>query len=443
MNSVDVLIIGGSAAGIVSAVTGKANYQDKSFMVIRREPQAVVPCGIPYIYGSLECVDQNVIPTAGLENAGVELRIDTVSSIDTEKKMCRTESGEEISFEKLIIATGSVPFVPSFLKGADQDNVYTIPKDKEYLEGFYNKLENYNEIIVVGGGFIGVEISDELNKKGQKVTLIEILPNLLGLAFDKELAVAAEGILKERGVKIRTGSAVQELLTDGVLLAGGEKLSSDAVILSMGYTPNTTLASQAGLRMTSQGFIAVDEYMRTDNPDIFAVGDCAEKRDFITRKQIPLMLASTACAEARVAGMNLYSLSSVKRFSGTIAVFSTAIGDTGFGAAGMTQKAAESEGFEIVTGEFKGIDRHPGKLPGTHEQFVKLIASRESGTVLGGEVIGGTSTGELINLIGFIIQSRMNIYSILTAQIGTHPLLTAAPTAYPLIKAAEAAARKI
>jgi len=104
---------------------------------------------------------------------------------------------------------------------------------------------------------------------------------------------------------------------------------------------------------------------------------------------------------------------------------------------------AKKEGFDVITGTFEGIDKHPGTLPCTHKQLVKLIVARESGVVLGGEVAGGVTAGELTNLIGFVIQNRMTIDSILTAQIGTHPLLTAPPTAYPLIKAAEVAAKKM
>ena len=222
-----------------------------------------------------------------------------------------------------------------------------------------------------------------------------------------------------------------------------ETIEADAVILSMGYTPNVTLAEKTGLNITNNGFIAVDEYMRTENSDIFAVGDCAEKRNFITRKHSGVMLASTACAEARVAGMNLYKLSTLKTLSGTITIFSTAIGETGFGAAGLTEETSKKEGFDVITGGFEGIDRYPGTLLGTHKQFIKLIVARESGVVLGGEIAGGLSVGELTNLIGLIIQNRMSINSILTAQIGTHPLLTGPPTAYPLIKAAEVIAKKM
>jgi len=447
MKKTDVLVIGGSAAGIVAAVTGKSNYPDKDFLLIRKEDQVVVPCGIPYIFGSLDGTDKNVIPDAGLAKAGVNMKVGNIVSIKQDEKTCQIDDGTEIRFEKLVLATGSVPSVPKWLKGTELENVFMIPKDRNYLNEMLMKLEKCQKVITVGGGFIGVEVSDELNKKGKDITLIELLPNILGLAFDKELAVEAEQILQDRGVKTKTGIGVKEILGDekvsGVLLSNTEKIETDAVVLSMGYRPNVSLTEKSGLKITEKGFFAVDEYMRTENPDIFAVGDCAEKRDFITRKPSGVMLASTACAEARVAGMNLYKLSTLKMLSGTIAIFSTAIGNTGFGAAGLTENAAKKEGFDVATGTFEGIDRHPGTLPDTHKQVIKLIVARESGVVLGGEVMGGLSAGELTNLIGLVIQNRMTINSILTAQIGTHPLLTGPPTAYPLIKAAEVVAKNI
>ncbi|MCK4429608.1 MAG: FAD-dependent oxidoreductase, partial [Candidatus Aenigmarchaeota archaeon] len=435
------------AAGIVASVTGKSTYPDKDFMIIRREKQAVIPCGIPYLFGSLESSDKDVIPDALLDKAGVNLKVDEVVSIDKENKVCKTKNGTEIKFEKLVLALGSKPVIPKWLKGAELENVFTIPKDKEYLDNILAKLENCKKVVVAGGGFIGIEISDELKKRNKEVTLVEILPHILGLVFDEEIAVRVEETLDARGVKLKKGHGVKEIIgedkVEGILLDNGEKLEADAVILSMGYSPNTSLAEKAGIKLNSRGFIGVDEYMRTDNQDIFAIGDCAEKRDFITRKSSSAMLASTACAEARTAGMNLYKLSVLKTFGGTIAIFSTALGENGFGAAGLTEFAAEKEGFDIVTGTFEGIDKHPGALPNMHKQVVKLIAAKESGVILGGEVAGGPSTGELVNLIGLAIQNRMSVSSVLTTQIGTHPLLTAPPTMYPLIKAAEIIEKKI
>jgi len=441
MEHTDVLVIGSSAAGLVAALAGKRVYVDKEITVIRKEQKTLVPCGIPYVFGSVDSTDNDILPSDKMfESGGVNLKIGEVVSIDRVNKVCKLKNGEEMGYEKLVLATGSTPSIPTWLKDTDLDNVFTVPKDKVYLDEMQEKINNYKKVIVIGGGFIGVELSDELTKAGKEVTLVEILPHVLELAFDEEFAIKAEDMLKERGVAIKSGSGVKEITgnkkVSGVLLNDGEELEADVVVLALGYQPNTQLAEKAGLAINRQGFIKVDEYMRTEDPDIFAIGDCAEKRDFVTRKANMTMLASTACAEARIAGMNLFQLSAVKTFSGTISIFSTAIGDTGFGVAGLTETKAREEGFDIVTGVFEGMDKHPGSLPGTKKQTVKLIVGRESGIILGGEVIGGLSAGELTNCIGFIIQNRMDINSILTAQIGTHPLLTASPAAYPLLKAA-------
>ncbi len=449
MKKTDVLVIGGSAAGLAVATTGKSHYPDKKFLMIRKEEKVMVPCGIPYIFGSLDSSEQNVLPADAIyDKLGIDYNVGEVISIDKEAKKCKLLDGEEIYYDKLVLAIGSTPVVPKWLPGTNLDNVCTIPKNKIYLDRVKDKLQNLKKIVIVGGGFIGVEFSDELSKAGKEVTLVEILPHILSLAFDKELDKMAEDILTNGGIKVNTGIGVKEILGDGekvtgILLNNGDKLDADAVILSMGYKPNSKLASEAGLRINDIGFICVDEYMRTNDPDIIAVGDCAEKIDFVTRKQTGIMLASTACAEGRIAGMNLFRLSVIKTFSGTIAIFSTSISGTSFGAAGLTEAQAIKEGFNVVTGTFEGMDRHPGKLPDMHKQIVKLIVARESGVIIGGEAIGGKSVGELVNLIGFIIQSRTNIYTLQTAQIGTHPLLTASPTAYPLINAANIVAEKI
>ncbi len=448
MRKTDVLVVGGCAAGIVAATTGKSNNPDKSFLVVRKEEKVLVPCGIPYIFGSLESSDKNVIPAEALfERMGIDLLIDEIVSIDKEKKVCKTSNGQEIGYDKLVLATGSTPSVPGWLKGSDLGNVFVVPKDKVYLDRVLENLNSCNKIVVVGAGFIGVELSDELKKRGKDVVLVELMDHILGMAFDQDIAIRAQKQLESRGVTLKLGSGIKEIQGDGkvssVVLGNGETLDADAVILSMGYRPNIELAKTADVRISKLGFFAVDEYMRTDEPDIFAVGDCAEKRDCITHKDSPVMLASVACAEARVAGMNLYKLSTLKTIHGTIAIFATVVGDIAFGAAGVTEKIAQQEGFDIIVGEFEGVDKHPGSLEGTSKQLVKLIVSRESGVVLGGEIVGGQSVGELINVLGVAIQNAMTVYSLLTLQIGTHPLLTAAPTAYPLIKAAEVAMRKL
>lgn len=448
MKTTDVLVIGGSAAGMVAALTGKTAWCDKSFTLVKKQKEMMVPCGIPYIFGTLDTVEQNIMPVdAMMGKAGIESIVDEALSINKENKTVELAGGETIKYDKLVIATGSMPIKPKWLIGGNKDNVFTIPKDKIYLDEMKGKLDLCKKIVVIGAGFIGVEFSDELVKRGHEVTIVEKQPEILSLAFDIELSGRIEDLLKSRGVKVVTGNGISEILGEekvkAVRLENGDILDCDAVVLSIGYKPNVELARKAGIYVDESGFIAVDEYMRTHEKDIFALGDCAQKRDFITRARVAPMLASTACAEARIAGMNLFKLNVVKTFSGTIAIYSTAIGDTGFGTAGITEARAQAEDIDYVTGFFEGIDRHPGNLPGAHKQLVKLIAGRHSGVIIGGEVIGGLSAGELTNVIGLAIQNRMSVNSLLTSQIGTHPCLTASPAGYPLIKAAEIIACKM
>jgi len=450
MEKINVLIIGGGASGLQAAITAKTNYPDKSVMVVRQEEKVLVPCGIPYIFGSLHTSDKNILPDKMLTDNGIEIKHALVTLVDVKNSTCDLSTNEKIEFEKLIFATGSIPTIPKWLKGGDLENVFTIPKDKHYLDVMYHKLKPLKKVITLGAGFIGVEMSDEMNKVGWDVTLIEIEPSILSRAFDKEFGDKAEELLKSRGVKVITGKGVKEIVgKDGkvskVILTTGEELDADAVILSVGYVPNTELAEKSGIELNKFGFIKTCEYMRVENcsSHIFAVGDCAEKRDFLTRKLSTTMLASTACAEARVAGMSLYDLSPCKAFMGTIAIYDTAIGNTAFGTAGIIESRAIEEHFSVVVGSFTGMDKHPGTLEGMHAQTVKLIVASDCGMIIGGEVYGGSSVGELTNSIGFLIQNHVNIKSLLTAQIGTHPLLTGSPAAYPLIKAAEVVAKKM
>lgn len=441
MKQTDVLVVGGSATGLVAAMTAKSNYPDKKVMVIRKEEKVMIPCGIPYIFSSVGSSDNNILPDGGLVNLGVEILVDEVLAIDTKTKTCKIKNSEDVVYDKLILGTGSLPMIPKWLKGTQLENVFTIPKNKVYLDEFHEKLKEFKKIVVIGAGFIGVEVSDELNKAGKEVTLIEILPKVLGATFDDEFANEAQELLIARGVKVMTGCGVEEIIGSGVVekvrLNNGEYVEADAVILSLGYRPNVDLALAMGLQLNDFGFIRADQYRRTSVENVFAAGDCAEKVDFATGKLSRIMLASTACTEARTAGLNLYELNTLSAFRGTVGIYSTCIGESAFGVAGLIEKVAKQEGFQIVTGTFTGVNRHPGKIADAHKEIVKLIVSKQTGIILGGEVFGGKSAGELTNVMGMVIQNHMTIHDLLMTQIGTQPLLTASPAGYPLIKAAE------
>ncbi|MCK5197587.1 MAG: FAD-dependent oxidoreductase [Spirochaetales bacterium] len=442
----DVVIIGGSAAGLITAKTAKLSHPDKSVLVVRKEEVSLVPCGIPYIFSTLGSIDENKMGIDPIKKLGVDFLIEEVTKVDIENKKVLTDK-TEISFDKLVFATGSTPFVPP-IPGVDQEGVFVIPKDYEYLKKIMEPISRAENIVVIGAGFIGVEMSDELRKEGKNVTLVEALDRVLPLAFDEDISEIAKEMLISKGLTIKTGSKVLRIIGENgnvssVELENGEILPADAVILSIGYRPNTELAAKAGLFMGRHDSIWTDEYQRTSMPDIFAAGDCAEHKDFFTRKSTKLMLASTATFDARVVGINLFGIKLIKQNKGNISIFSSAIEGLAMGAAGITEATAKGEGFEIAIGKFSAIDRHPGSIPDKSLQTVKLIFSKSEGVLLGAQVATGKSAGELINILGLAIQQGMTAVDLVTVQFGTHPLLTAAPTMYPAIVAAEPIARDI
>jgi len=440
----DVLIIGGGPAGGVCAVTAKMNYPEKKILVVREMEVQMVPCAIPYVFGpTLGCSDKNVASCAKADEMGIETVIGKIEDVDVAEKIAYTDT-DEIHFDKLVFATGSVPFVHASLQEALKlEGVFTVPKNKMFIDKAKSYIDTVSNVVVVGTGFIGIEMAMELRESGKNVTVVGGSKHILKGSFDSEVAMQAEEILLAHGVTFIGEDRVLEVLNknggncvDSVQLKSGKVIDTQAVILATGYKANTALAVKAGIPLEHYGGIWVDEYMRTENMDIFAVGDCSARRGFISKVPSKVMLASTSAAEGRVAGSSLFGLKYLKGFSGTIAIFSTMVGNTAFSSAGITEKLARENGGEVVVGTFTGMNRHPGTIPGAHKQFVKLIAMSHSGQIIGGQVVGGNETGEMINLIGLMIESNMTIYQVMFMQVATQPMLTAAPTNYPIVMAA-------
>lgn len=158
----DVLVIGGSAAGIIAATTAKSFHPDKTVTLVRKERSVQVLCGIPYVFGTLEGCGENRIPDAAVTDAGVVLEEAEITSVNRERKICTAADGREFQFAKLVFATGPLPKQPTWLPGADRDGVYVVPNDREYLEQVVERLERADDVVVIGVGFIGVEVADEL-----------------------------------------------------------------------------------------------------------------------------------------------------------------------------------------------------------------------------------------------------------------------------------------
>ena len=210
MKKADIVVIGGSAAGLTAAITARRHYADKTILIVRKEEQVLIPCGIPYIFGTVGSPQKNLIPDAVLEKNNIELLIAEATAIDREGKILHTTDGE-IGYERLILATGSRPIMLP-IPGLELEGVFAIAKDVEYLGGLQQWLETAKDIVVIGGGFIGIEFGDEINKMGDKnVTVVEILPHCLVLAYDEEFCIEMEKVLESRRSSGRTRSSAASL----------------------------------------------------------------------------------------------------------------------------------------------------------------------------------------------------------------------------------------
>ena len=446
----DILIIGGGPAGIVAAVTARKSHPTKKVTLIRKEEKAVIPCGIPYIFCRLNSVEQNLMSDQPLLDNGVDLVIGEAEEIKPKEKqvILKNQNRGFFDYDKLILALGSAPqLIP--IPGIEKEGVWLVKKDYEYLKKIKEAVLESKNIVIIGGGFIGVEFAEELSSiKNLDIAIVEKLEHCLITNFDEEFAIAAEEKLKNKGIKIFTNKIVKEIgggrKAEYVQLDSGEKLAADMIILSIGAQPNIDLAQKAGIKTEEKGGVWVDEYLKTNAPDIFAVGDCAQTKDFITGKNIPVMLASVATNEARIAANNLYQIELIRENKGTVGVFSTFIDGLVLGAAGLIEQKAKQEEIDYLIGEAEAPNRHPASLPGAGKIKVKLIFTKSSeGLLLGGEIMGPESAGEMLNILALAIQQKTSLFDFNTWQIATHPLLTSAPTVYPFIAAAQGAMLKV
>jgi len=438
MRKTDVVVLGG-LSGITAGISCRRHYPDKKVILVRKEGTILIPCGIPYIFGTVGGPENNVIPDGLLEKNGIELITDEAVDLDRENKIVTLKDNEPIQYEKLVFATGSLPLVPP-IPGVGKKNVFAVKKQFNYLKDVLEKVDEAKDIVIIGGGFIGVEFADECRKNRDiNVTVVEMLDQCLQLALDDEYCQEAREKLEETGVKVMTGEKVVSIeggdMVESVKLASGKEIKADLVILGIGCVPNSQLAEKVGLELGFRKGIKVDRYMRSyTDYNIFACGDCCTKESFFDGKPSGVMLASVATSEARIAGANLFS--PVHHSCGVISVFATVINGRAFGVAGLTERVARENKKAIIVAEAAAPDTHPGGMPDSTMLKVKLIFAKDTGILLGGSVSGGKSTGEMVNVLSACILHHMTANDIVMFQMGTHPALTSSPIAYPIVNAA-------
>ena len=429
----DVIIVGGGAGGLASALALKSLRPELKVLMIRRTKLQVIPCAVPYITNTVGSVEGIQIPDSTVKNVGVDLLIDEVIEIDRSRRIVKTAGGQEFSYEKLILATGVSP-IKLNIPGIDKEGVILINKEYEPLVKAYQLLKNAKRIVIIGGSFTGLEFADDLSP-GKEIHIVEILEEVLP-CMDKEFGEIARKKLEEKGVKFHLKASVKEIRgkdrVEEVVLTTGEEIPADAVIVSVGVRPNSELAARAGLSLDEYGHVIVDSFMRTSDPNIYAVGDVAQKRDFFTGKPVKTYFASIAVAEGRVAAMHITGLVAGKGMEGALPVFSTCIGGTVFASAGMTETMARSLGLDVLPVKVETVNRHPGKLPGAGKIQLKAIFLKHGLRLVGVQVAGPEPMGEFINYAGAVIQQGLCAPDIVKMNYGTQPLLTSSPLVYPL-----------
>ncbi len=444
----DILIIGGGPAGLVAAVTARKTYPDKKITLIRKEEKAVIPCGIPYIFQRLDSVDKDIMGNQPLIDNQIDLVIDEVTDIKPSEKEVILKQNENYNYTKLILALGSSSqSIP--IPGIEKENVWFVKKDYPYLQKLREAVLKSKKITIIGGGFIGIEFAEELSRLPDvKINLVEKDKHCLATNFDEEFSLVAEKKLIDKQVKLFTQHTIKSIggkeKVEFVELDNGEKILTDLVIVSIGARPQIDLAQKAGLAINKKGFIQVDEYQKTSQPDVFAIGDCSQTKHAITNKDISIMLASVATNEARIVANNLYQLDLIRKNPGTIGAFGTSLDGLFLGSVGLTEKMARAENIDYLIGEAEAPNHHPGTLPNTQKIKVKLIFSQSSeNIILGGEIMGPNSSAEMINILALAVQQKLSLFDFNTWQIATQPLLTSPPTAYPIISAAQSALVKL
>jgi NADPH-dependent 2,4-dienoyl-CoA reductase/sulfur reductase-like enzyme len=446
-----IVIIGGVAAGAKAAAKAKRVNPDLEIIVFQDEAEvAYSACGLPYVIGGA-IADQNKLVIRKPEEFakdGIQVKtgrrvvaLDPASREITVRNLS-DQSEEKVVFDRLILATGALPIVPP-ITGIDLDGVLTLRKigDLARFKTVFETLQP-KKAVIVGAGYIGMELAEAFHELNIKTTLVEKFPRVLP-KFDPEMAQLVHDQLVERDVELVLGDGLSRLQGEGARVAAvvtesGKVIPADLVVLAIGVRPNTELAQAAGLLLGKSGAIAVDSRMETNIPGIFAAGDCVETVDRVSGQPIWMPLGDIANLQGRVAGENAAGGSA--NFPG---VFGTAIFKTfnlNVAMTGLSEQAARAQGFDPVSVLMKRGDR-ARYYPGGQGLNLKLIADRRDGRLLGAQVIGEGKADKMIDIAATALLGKLTCQDLENADLAYSPPFS--PVLSPMIMAAGALSSRL
>jgi len=457
MANLRIVVIGGSAAGPKAAAKARRMDQHAEITIVQRDPElSMASCGYPYYVGGffddrrqLICTPTGVVrdPTFFMNAKGITALTATEAvSIDRGARTvaCRnllTGECRTLAYDKLVIATGATPLVPP-IPGIDLDGVTTLHsmRDADFLRRIRDEGKVKNAV-VVGGGLIGMETCEALELAGLRVTVVEMMPQIL-LFLDPELARLVENHVNGKNAKVITSNAVTEFLGKegrlaGVRLKDGTELATELAVVAVGVRPNTRLAQEAGLEV-GRG-IKVNEFMQTSDPHIYAVGDCVEVPHRITGQSVLAPLGDLANLEGRVAGQNVV-LGNREKFPGTIQTCACKVFDYTAGATGLSEAAARRLGYENITCAIvAGLDKPP--YMGGKPLITKMVADAATGRLLGFQCVGTGDASKRVGFAAIAIHGQLTVADLVNADLPYAPPFS--PALDPLIVTAHVLENKM
>ncbi|WP_270227579.1 FAD-dependent oxidoreductase [Lactococcus garvieae] len=422
------LIVGGVAGGMSAATRLRRLKEDAEIIVFDKGPYvSFANCGLPYyLSGEIESRNKLILqtPESLADRFNLDVRPDSeVVSIEPDKKEITVVSNGTSyteDYDALILSPGASPFIPPIKGLAEADNVFSLRNipDLDKITN-YMEMEHRKQALIIGAGFIGLEMAENLRKLGLEVTVVEKADHVLP-TLDQEMAIHIEEELAHNGLKVLTGVSVVEFQDQGktVILENGESLSTEVVILSVGIQVESKLVADAGIKLGMRGAILVDEHYQTSLPDIYAVGDAILVKNQITGNDALISLASPANRQGRqvadiLAGLPVTNKGSIG--TAIVRTFSLTAASTG-----LSEKQAQDSNLTYKAVHITAND-HAGYYPGASSILLKLIFNPESGQIYGASAVGQKGVDKRIDVLATAIKAGMTVYDLPELELSYAP----------------------
>jgi NADPH-dependent 2,4-dienoyl-CoA reductase/sulfur reductase-like enzyme len=421
-----LVVIGGDAAGMSAAMQVRRRQPDREIVVLEKGRwTSYSACGIPYLVGgSVGDIDDLVArsPATFRDDHDVDVRLGhEARAIDLDAREVEAwdhDSGQavHVGFDTLHIATGARPLRPD-LPGIDHPMVHGVQTldDAAALEAEV-EAGGVTRVVVVGGGYIGLEMAEAFVQRGTEVTLVEAAGQLMP-TLDADVAAPLVGALEGLGIDVRLGTPL-ESVTDGAIVAGGERIGADLVILGLGTRPDSALAADAGIEVGVKGAVRVDRRQRTSAEGVWAAGDCCESFHLVARAPVHIALGTVANKQGRVAGINIAG--GYAAFPGALGTAVTRVCHVEIGRTGLSRREAERYGFAAVEASVEGESR-AGYLPERKRITIKALAEVGTGRLLGAQIVGEEGAAKRIDVLATAIQAGMTAEQVVELDLGYAP----------------------